>query len=145
MGYCHKRNGKGEIASRKSGHAASGDKMLPYRHYNPSKAIFYRADKTTVKTLFGITATHRMHIEPIDVKSAYLHEHFAHNGSETVYVKQPPRFNRTYKHKCQGPNLKMNTYGTPSAGHTYITALFALLCRNRFQQSEADLCLSKKF
>ena len=107
MGYRCKRNSAGEIASREASCSARGDKMLPHKHYDPSKTTRYMADETTVRTLFGIAATHRMHIKHINIKSAYLHEKFAHNGSETVYVKQPPRFNGTYKHQCQRGKLNM--------------------------------------
>ena len=85
-----------------------------------------------------------MHIEHIDIKSAYLHDKFAHNGGETVYVRQHARFNGTYKHDCQGGKLDMNIYGTPSARHTYLSAVFALLRKDNFKQSEADLCLWSK-
>ena len=117
--------------------------MLPHKHYDPSKTTTYMVDRTTVGTLFAIAETHCMPIEHIDIKSAYLHEKFAHNGSETVYVKQPPRFNGTYKHQCQGGKPNMKIYGAPSAGHTYLTAVLSLL-RKMFSKRSGPLPLVQK-
>ena len=118
--------------------------MSPHKHYDPSKTTTHMADKATVRKLFVIKATYRMHIEHIGIKSAYLHENFAHIGSETVYVNQPARYNGTYKNNCQGSKLNMKIYSTSSAGHTYLTAVFTQLRNNNFQQSEADLCFWSK-
>ena len=144
MGYRYKRNNAGEIASRKSRCSARRDKMLPYKHYDPSKTTTYIEDKTKVSTLFGIAATHRMHIEHIDIKSAYFHEKFAHNVSETVYVKQSPHFNGTYMPQCQGGKLNMDVYGTPSAGHTYLTAVLSLSRQISFSKAKQTSASGQK-
>lgn len=81
-----------------------------------------------------------MNIGHIDIKSAYLHEICAHNGSETVYVKHHAIFNGTYKHNSQGGQLHMNIYGAPPVGHDYLSAVLTLLREIKFKQSEADLC-----
>ena len=141
IGNRYKRDSEGQITKRKARYAARGDKMIPHVHFDLEKTTTYMADKTTVRLLFAIAAACRLYIEHIDIKAAYLHEKFAHNGKDTVYVRQHPRFDGSYKHACRSGRLDKNMYGTPSAGHAYLQAIFATLAQHKFLQSEADPCL----
>ena len=141
LGYWYKRDPQGTIVKRKARCAARGDKMIPNVHFDPEHTTMYMADRTTVRLLFAIAASQKLHIEHIDIEAAYLHEPFAHNGRETVYVSQPPRFDGSFKHPHKAGKLDKNLYGTPSAGHTYLNGIFRLLRHHEFTQSEADPCL----
>ena len=48
--------------------------MVSHKHYDPSKTTTYMADKTTVRALFAIAETYRMHIEHNEIKSTYVHD-----------------------------------------------------------------------
>lgn len=114
--------------------------MIPCLHYDPENTTKYMADKTTVRLLFA-TASHRLHIEHIEIEAAYLHDKFAHNGRKPLYVRQYPRFDGSLKHPCRAGRLEKNLYGTPSAGYNCLTGIFNTLTAHKFRQSEADLCL----
>ena len=115
--------------------------MIPHVHFNPDKTTTYMTDKTKVRLLFDSASASRMLIADIEIKAAYLHEQFDHSGCETLYVRQHPRFDRTYTHPHKGDRLDKNICCTPGAGHKYLNAVFRLLKKHRFQQSEADMCL----
>lgn len=100
------------------------------RQYNSPNLILHRSN-----------ILYCTYIEHIGIKGAYLHENVVQNGPEPVYIMKHARINGPYKHKCKGGRQSMTIYGTPTAGHTYLSAIFKLLWKPKFAQSEADRCL----
>ena len=140
MTYRYKRDERGTIISRKARCSFRGDKMQANIHYDPDSTTTYTADKTTVRLLLAIAATFEMQLDHLDITAAYLHGKFAQTGTEKVYVKQFARFDGSMKHSATAGILNGNLYGGPTAGNTYLEAVFSLLRQRKFQQSDADPC-----
>lgn len=85
--------------------------------------------------------TFEMHIEPIDINAAYLHEKFDHSGIESVYVRHYWKFDGSFKYSHLVGKLHKRVYGTPGTDHTCFSAVFKLPRRHKFIPSKSDMCL----
>ena len=133
MTYRYKRDERGTIISRKARCSIRGDQMQANIHYDPDSTTTYTADKATVRLLLAIAATFEMHLDHLDITAPYLHEKFAQTGTEKVYVKQFARFDGSMRHSATAGILNGNLYGGPTAGNTYLEAVFSLLRHRKFQ------------
>eukprot|EP00178_Gracilaria_changii_P019099 TRINITY_DN55565_c0_g1_i1.p2 TRINITY_DN55565_c0_g1~~TRINITY_DN55565_c0_g1_i1.p2 ORF type:complete len:242 (-),score=20.73 TRINITY_DN55565_c0_g1_i1:923-1648(-) len=136
MQYRYKTSSNNEIIDRKARCAVRGDLMIPTEHLNPEQTASYNVDKTTTRVVLSLAAQHRLHLEHFDIKGAYLHEQFENH--KPVYIRQPPRFDGSFKHKEPFGELIGNLYGTPSAAFLYSRGLYDHLTSHGYTPLKSD-------
>lgn len=110
--------------------------MKPKVHYHESETASYMADKTTIRSILAFAAATNYPLSHFDITSAYRHE--PASTSTTVYVKQHPQFDGSYKHKEKFGVLKRNLYGGKSAAYFYCQGLQSFLKNQSYNQSPHD-------
>lgn len=75
----------------------------------------------------------------MDLKSAYTQAQF--DFDQTVFVKEPPRANGTFKHGNTIGILRKNLYGGKSGAFYFVRLLFAKMKEIGFSQSSFEPCL----
>lgn len=116
--------------------------MRPNVHFNPSDTAAYMADRSTIRLILALAACENKYLDHIDIDSAYLHEPY--DDPTPLYVRQPERFDGSFKHPKKYGRLRLNLYGTTTAGHRFSTALCDFLTKHGYQQSSFDQCLFLK-
>ena len=92
--------------------------------------------------LLHIAARHKMHVEHMDVRSAFLH---ADLGNYELYVKPPQGF-ESYDSEGNLLVCKLNKslYGLKQSGRNWNSLLDDFLKSDGFVQSKSDPCLYTK-
>ena len=96
---------------------------------------------TTIRLVLGIVAAEDLHLEQLDVKTAFLHGDL----EEDIYMAQPEGFLVTGKENlvCK---LKKSLYGLKQAPRQWYLKFDSLMQRNGYTRCEMDhCCYLKKF
>ncbi|KAC9891008.1 hypothetical protein E3N88_45129 [Mikania micrantha] len=107
-----------------------------------SNEIFSRVVKmTTIRLVLSIVASENLHLEQLDVKTAFLHGDL----DEDIYMVQPEGFQISGKENmvCK---LKKSLYGLKQAPRQWYLKFDNFMGRNGFKRCEMDhCCYIKKF
>ena len=145
MAYRYKRDKNGHAVKLNVQCPARGDTMLPHVRYNPIRTTTYMVEKFSMRLLFAIPASHKLHIEHIDIEAAYLHEKIDHSVQQPVYVRQHPFLTaRTNARAKEEMSSKPSIAHPRLAGYAKLTAVIYLLHRHVFHHSEFDPFLFHK-
>lgn len=142
VNFEYKRDSDGNITERKSRFALQGDLMIPDIHYDPKKCSAPMANKATVRLLISIATDRQWPLEKMDMKSAYKRTLFKY--IQSVYVREPPRADGTYKHGKTFRRLLRNVYGGESGACYFLEEVFTILHNNGLTVSAVDQCLLHK-
>ncbi|CAH9127437.1 unnamed protein product, partial [Cuscuta epithymum] len=96
---------------------------------------------TTIRLILGIVADENLHLEQLDVKTAFLHG----NLEEDIYMAQPIGFSVSGKEKlvCK---LKKSLYGLKQAPRQWYLKFDSFMQRNGYTRCKMDhCCYLKKF
>lgn len=88
---------------------------------------------TTVRTLLAVAVQKNLHLHQMDVRTAFLNG----NLTETVYMRQPPGFERGNK-VCR---LNKSLYGLKQAPRSWNERFNSFILKLGFQRSQYDSCL----
>lgn len=126
-----KYNDNGSIDRHKARLVAKGCSQRQGYDYQETYAPVVRM--TTVRTLLSVAVQRNLHLHQMDVRTAFL------NGklSETVYMRQPPGFERGNK-VCK---LNKSLYGLKQAPRSWNERFNSFILKLGFQRSQYDSCL----
>ena len=90
---------------------------------------------TTIRLVLSIVAAEDLHLEQLDVKTAFLHGDL----EEDIYMKQPEGFSEKGKENmvCR---LKRSLYGLKQAPRQWYKKFDNFMCNNGFTRLQADHC-----
>ena len=96
---------------------------------------------TTIRLVLKIVAAENLHLEQLDVKTAFLHGDL----EEEIYMKQPEGFIKAGK-KNLVCRLKKSLYGLKQAPRQWYKKFDSFMCSRSFTRCQADhCCYIKKF
>ena len=90
---------------------------------------------TTIRILLSIVASENLHLEQMDVKTAFLHGDL----DEEIYIQQPEEFTAPCKEHivCQ---LNKSLYGLKQASKQWYKKFDSFMCKSSFHRSEKNQC-----
>ena len=142
--FKRKVNDKNNTVRWKSRYTIRGDQQIEGIDYKEtfSPVLKYK----TLRTLCAITAVKDLHMEQLDVQTAFLYGRMDDEDDPEVYIELPenfpipPEFAHIPRDQLCGI-AKSAIYGLKQASRKFNRVLTDFLLSNGFKQSEADPCL----
>lgn len=139
MAHSYKWTTGFQLVQRKARGTFRSDLMVPFVHIDPVQLAATMAFSSMVCMLFFLKARFNVHMEPIDITSAFLHEAFGF--SQTVYVPNIRRSDRSYGRSNTVGILNGKMYGCWRAGNYFMLGVIKCLKSEGYAPTDFDPCL----
>ncbi|GJX43974.1 retrovirus-related pol polyprotein from transposon TNT 1-94 [Tanacetum coccineum] len=91
---------------------------------------------TTIRLVLSIIASEDLHLEQLDVKTAFLHGDL----NEDIYMKKPEGFQSAGKEENLVCKLKKSLYGLKQAPRQWYLKFDSFMQRARYKRCAMDHC-----